>query len=223
LRQVEIRQHGLDYFEFEAWVDEEVGCRRARDDDSCPEANRVFEGSNRCRSDGDDATLGAKSLVYGGGGAWGDGIRFGMKFVILDAVDADRLEGSEADMEGDFGGLDSALAEAVEGFRGEMKAGGRGGCRSALLGVDGLIAVAIAGKIRAGDVGREWDVSDAVEDREKIVCSLKGGLKADAALAEFRAGEDLGLQLILLAEEQALADADFTAGPDKAFPIVWAG
>ena len=170
----------------------------------------MFEGSNRCGSDGDDPTRSAESLVYGGGGAGGDGIRFGMKFVILDTIDADGLKGSEADMESDFGGLDSALADAVEGFRGEMKAGGRGGDRSALLGVDGLIAFAIAGGIRARDVGRERDVADAIEGGKESVHALNG-LKADAALAEFGAGEDIGLKFfeiaIVLAEEQSFTDA----------------
>lgn len=149
-----------------------------------------------------------------------------MKFVILDAVDADRLEGSQADMEGDFGGLDSALADAVEDFRGEMKACGRSGDRSALLGVDGLIAFAIAGRIRTGDVGRERDVADAIEGGEEVVHALNG-LKADAALAEFGAGQDIGLKFseiaIVLAEEQSFTDAYFAAGANQAFPIVGIG
>ncbi len=227
---MEVGQHGVDHPEFEAffgiWIDEEVGRRRAGDDGSCAEADCVFEGSNRCGADRDDPPRRAESLVYGGGGAGGDRIWFGMKFVILDAVDADGLKGSEADMEGDFGGLDSALADAIEGFRGEMKAGGRGCYRSALLCVDGLIAFAIAGGIRARDVGRERDVADAIEGGEESVHALNG-LKADAALAEFGAGQDLGLKFfeiaIVLAEEQSLADAYFAAGANQAFPIVGIG
>ena len=50
-------------------------------------------------------------------------------------------------------------------------------------------------------------------------------LKADAALAEFCAGQDLGLKFfaIALAEKQAFADADFAAGTNQAFPIVRVG
>ena len=53
----------------------------------------------------------------------------------------------------------------------------------------------------------------------------KDRLKADAAQAEFRAGENLGLQFveIPLAEEQALADADLAAGANQALPIVGLG
>jgi len=34
--------------------------------------------------------------------------------VIFDAVDTDRLKGSETHVQGDVGGLDAALADAVE-------------------------------------------------------------------------------------------------------------
>ena len=43
------------------------------------------------------------------------------------------------------------------------------------------------------------------------------------ALAEFRAGQDLGLQFVMLAEEQAFADADLASGTNQAFPIVGLG
>src|SRR5580704_10615997 len=145
-----------------------------------------------------------------------------MDLVIFDALDTDGLEGSQADVQGNLDGLDSAPADAVEDFRGEMKAGGGSGYRSARLGIDGLVAFAIAGRIRARDIGRERDVSDAIEDCEEIVAALRNGLKADAALAEFRSGEDLGLQVVMMAvaEEQAFSDADLAAGTDEAFPIV---
>ena len=64
-------------------------------------------------------------------------------------------------------------------------------------------------------------MADAVEHVVKI-----GGLKsidrakADLALAEFSAGDDFGWQFVILAEEQALADADFAAGTNQAFPVV---
>ncbi len=79
-------------------------------------------------------------------------------------------------------------------------------------------------------------MADAIEGREETLEILVGTLfrtliralfrtlknwpKADAALAEFGAGKDLGLKFISLAEEQAFADADFAAGPDQALPIV---
>jgi hypothetical protein len=93
-----------------------------------------------------------------------------------------------------------------------------------MLGVNRLIALAVVGRIWARDVGREWDVADAIESGEEIVTALKAALKdrlkADAALAEFRAGKNLGLQFVTLAEKEVFADGDLTAGADQAFPIV---
>jgi len=81
------------------------------------------------------------------------------------------------------------------------------------------------GRIRTRDVGWERDVADAIESGEEIVHGLNDalGLEADLALAEFGAGQDLGLQFVLLAEEEAFADTDFAAGANQAFPIVGIG
>ena len=87
--------------------------------------------------------------------------------MILDPVDADWLESSQADVQRDLGGLDAALTDSVENLRCEMKTGGGRGYRSALLGIDGLIALAIVGGIRARDVGRERDMADAIEGGEE--------------------------------------------------------
>src|SRR6202044_732680 len=101
---------------------------------------------------------------------------------------------------------------------------GRGCCdRSALLSVDGLIAFAIAGRIRARDIRRKWDVANAIERSEEIFIA-RNGQESDAALAELRAGQNLGLQFVLQfvlhSKKKALADADLAAGGNQAFPIV---
>jgi hypothetical protein len=50
-----------------------------------------------------------------------------MELMILDAIDADRLESSQADVQRDLGSLDAALMDSVENLRGEMETGrGRG-------------------------------------------------------------------------------------------------
>jgi hypothetical protein len=147
-----------------------------------------------------------------------------MQFVILDAFDSNWLEGSQADVQGDLDGLNSALADAIKDFRSEMKASRRCGYRSGLLGIDSLIALTIVGGIWTRDVGREWDVTDAVESGEKVfVFLILAGLKTDAALAEFLAGKNLSLKFIVIPEEQAFADADLAAGPDQALPIIGLG
>ena len=139
-----------------------------------------------------------------------------MEFVIFHALDAHRLKGSQADVEGDFRDFDAAIMDAGQNFRSEMKARGGSGDRSAFAGVDGLIAFAVGGRIGARDVGRERDVSQLFEDAEKVF----HGLKADAALAEPGAGDHFGLQDIRLAEEKALSHPDFTAGAHQALPFV---
>ena len=132
--------------------------------------------------------------------------------------DTNRLKGSEADMQGDLDSLYSPLTDAVEDFRGEMKTGGWGGDRSALLGINGLIALPVAGGIRARDVRRQRDVSNAIQKGEEI----GDGLKANAALSELAARKNFGLQLVVIAltEEKAFTDADLAARAYEAFPII---
>jgi hypothetical protein len=145
-----------------------------------------------------------------------------VEFVIFDATDADRLEGSEADVQRDIDGLDAALTDSVENLRREVETGGRRGYRSALIRIDGLIALAIAGGVRTRDVGRERDVADAIEGGKEVIVILEG-LKADIPPAELCARQDLGLQFILVAKEKAFADSDFAAGANQALPFVGIG
>jgi len=70
-----------------------------------------------------------------------------------------------------------------------MKSCGGSGDGAELRGIDGLIALVIAGRVRARNVRRERDVSNAIEGGEEI-CDR---LEADAALAKFSASQDLGL------------------------------
>jgi len=73
----------------------------------------VFERANSRSADGDDATRSTESLIDGGGCARGNGIRLRVEFVIFDALDADRLKGSQADVQGNIGGFSPPLADAV--------------------------------------------------------------------------------------------------------------
>jgi hypothetical protein len=97
-----------------------------------------------------------------------------------------------------------------------VEAGGGGGDGSALAGVDGLIAVAIGGGVGAGDVGRERDVADFFHASEEVAHRSE----ADAALAEFAAGDDLGLELVVIPKEKMLADSDFAAWADQTLPFI---
>lgn len=139
-----------------------------------------------------------------------------MQCVVLDDFLADGLESSQSHVESDLGGLDSAGVQRAENFRSEVQAGGGSGDRSELAGVDSLVAVAVGGRVRAGDVRGERDMSDALDGGEEI---LAGG-EADAAFSEFAAGGDFGLQLVAIAEKKMLADSDFAAGANETFPFV---
>jgi hypothetical protein len=180
----------------------------------------VFESADRGGADGYDAAGLAARLTDLRGGFDRNRIGLGVQHVLFDLLDTNWLEGTESDVEGDFRRLDAAVAEAGKNFRSEVEAGGGCGDGSALAGVDGLVAVAIDGGIGAGDVGRERDVADCFHACEEVV--HRG--ETDVALAKLAAGSDLGLEFVVLAEEKKmLADADFAAWTDKAFPIVWIG
>src|ERR1700686_1384502 len=120
-----------------------------------------------------------------------------MNFVVFDALDADRLKSSQSDVECDFRRFDAALADAVENFRGEVEARGRSCYGATLLGVNGLIAFAVAKRIWTRNVGWEWDVSDAIEDGVEII----DWSKAERAPAELGAGNNFCLQVIVIAKK----------------------
>jgi hypothetical protein len=44
--------------------------------------------------------------------------------------------------------------------------------------------------------------------------------EADVALAEFAAGDDLGMEFVIIAEEKMLADSNLAARPDQTLPVV---
>src|SRR5271166_6383649 len=139
-----------------------------------------------------------------------------MDFVIFDALDPNRLERPQSHMQSDFDGVNSALANAIQDFRCEMQSRRGRRDRPDVLGVDRLVALAVAGRIRARNVRWKRHVADAVKSREEII----NRLKAYAPLTEFSAGENFCMQLIVRAEEQPFSDSDFAAGTNQALPII---
>jgi hypothetical protein len=176
----------------------------------------VFESADRGGAYRYDAAGFAAGLTDLRSGFFRNRIGLGVEGVLFDFLDADWLEGAEAEVESDFCGLDAAIVEAGQNFRSEVEAGGGGGDGSALAGVDGLVAVAIGGGIGAGNIRRKRDVADRFHACEEVV--HRG--ETDVALAKLAAGDDLGLEFVVVAEEKMLADSDFAAWTDKAFPII---
>ena len=68
---------------------------------------------------------------------------FCMKVDIFQPFCANRLESSQANVEGDGLDLDVVLFKPSEDFGGEVKAGCGGGGGAKLLGKDGLVAIAV--------------------------------------------------------------------------------
>ena len=136
--------------------------------------------------------------------------------MLFDFFYTDWLKGSQPYVEGNFGGLDAAVAETGENLRGEVEAGGGGSYGSPLAGVDGLRAIAVGGGVVGGDVGGEGDVADLFHAGEEVI----HGDETDMALAEFAAGDDFGLKFVVIAEEKMFADSNLAARPDQTFPIV---
>lgn len=176
----------------------------------------VFESAHGGGADGYDAAGLAACLMDLRGGLIRDRIGLGVQHVLFDILDTNWLEGAEADVEGDLGGFYATVVEAGQNLRREVKTGGGCGDGSALAGVYGLIAVAIGAGIGAGDVGRKRDVADCFHASEEVV--HRG--ETDVALAKLAAGDDLGLELVLIAEEEMLSDSDLASGANEAFPIV---
>src|SRR5271155_1981193 len=215
LRQMEIGEHRRNHFEFESRINEEVCGGRPRGNPTCAQQCRVFESSNRSSAYGNYSAKIAKSLVDGKSSLSRDRIGFGMDFVILDAIHADRLKGSKAYLQSDLDSFDSALADSIENFRGEVKTSCRRGHRATLLGIHSLITLPIGQGVLAFDIRGQWNVPNVIQDRKEIH-PIRQRLKTDASLAELPTGNDMGFQFIRVAEEQSFSNADFAPRPNQA-------
>ena len=147
-----------------------------------------------------------------------------MDLVLLDHFDADGLKGAESDVQGDFGDLDAAGADAVENFGREVQSGGWRGDRAERPGVHGLVLLAVERRVGAIDVGRKRDVSDALEHGEEV----GDRIEAQMALAELAASDDLGGEFVRLlggveAEVDAFADAQLASGMNESLPHIGFG
>src|ERR1700680_4378991 len=138
--------------------------------------------------------------------------------MIFYALAAHRLEGSQANVQRDFGGFNFAGMNPGKNLRGEMKAGGGSSDRSAFLlfGVDRLVAFAVGGRIFAGDVWRQRNVADFLNAREEIA----GRRESNSSLAKAGAGDYVGVEFIFISEKQVFPDSNLSSSPDQALPFV---
>ncbi len=182
-----------------------------------------FERADDRGADGDDAA----TLRYGAVdcvGSFGrNGITLAVQAHLVDALDTKRRECAEADVEGDVGYFDAFADESVEDLRREVQSGCGRGDGTALIGKDGLIALAIGIGVVAMDVGRQRDVADLVEHGEEVICRVREWRELEKTLAELAALDDFGFErncAVWRREDQALADGDFAAGANESAPAI---
>ena len=215
-REVKICQKSVHDLEVVPGIDEKVRFAAARVDLAGMLQRGELERSHRGGAHGDDASGLAPGFLNFRSGFGRDRILFGVQSMIFYPLNAHRLEGSEAHMQRDFGGLNAARGQAGQNLWSEMKTRGGSGDGSTIASVYGLITFVVGRRIWARDVRRQRDVADQVDASEEI----GHGSEADVARTEFSTGDDFSLKLVLLSEKKMLADQDLSAGTNQAFPIV---
>src|ERR1019366_7423898 len=131
--------------------------------------------------------------VNGPRGFWRNLVRLTMQLVVLDFFHAHGLKSTQTDMQGYLGNFDSASANALKNFGGKVQTGRRRRHRSARLCIDRLVAIPIRWLVLAVDVGRQWDVPNALNAGGKI----GNWSKADRPFAKGSTGDDFRLQFDL--------------------------
>ena len=114
-----------------------------------------LERSHARRPDGDDPPPLRLRPPDGLGRLHGHEASLRVHPVLLDDFDLHRLERADPDVERHRGHLDAAAAERLEELGAQVQAGGRGGDRPGLPGVDGLVVLGVA---RVGDAPFAVDV-----------------------------------------------------------------
>lgn len=216
LRKVKIREKSVDDFEVVSGINKEIGLARARENIAGVLTGSKLKGADSGGAHSDDASRLTARLADFPGGGFADRVDLGMKVVFFHPLGADGLKGPKADVECNLGSFNSMGSDAGKDFGSEVKARGRRRDGSKRASIHGLIAVAIRGGIFAGDVGGEGDVPDLVDANEKII----DGIKADTAFSKGSAGEHLGAEFVVVAEEEMFANVDLAARTDKAFPFI---
>ena len=182
----------------------------------------MLQGANDRGADGDDAAALAKGAVERFGCRGGQGVALAVEMDVGDALDAERRECAQANVQGQARDLNTLGGDLVLEFGRKVQAGGGRGYGSAFARVNGLVALAIILLIAAVNVGRQRDVADAIEGSVEIVDRLE----AEEAVAVLAAFEDFGLEFDgagWRGEHENLADGDFASGTDERAPAVIPG
>src|SRR6266568_5912868 len=163
----------------------------------------MFQGANRGGAHRHNAATGIECAIDGRSRFDRDVVRLAVQSVILHTVRAYRLKSSQTDVQCNFCSFDAAVFHPPEDLRGEVQTGGGCGHRTALPGIDRLIAFAIAGTILAGNIGRQRHVAETIDGAKEI----RGWSETDPALAEASPRQHFGLKFVIIPEKEALADS----------------
>ena len=177
----------------------------------------ILERSHDCGSDCEHGALFAAGAGQSDGRGLGNFIRLGMDRVVFEAFGADRLESAEPDVECDFGDLDAARANPRDDFRREVQSRCGSGDRAPFSRENSLIALAIRRLIRSFDVRRQRNVAEMIYGLAKAVSRRE----SDDAQAIVASALDCAFEFPF-AENDSLADRDFSARPHKRLPGVGA-
>jgi hypothetical protein len=120
----------------------------------------VFQCADGGGAYGYDSSAFGAGAVEGFGCFGGERVAFAVELDFGEFFYAQRGEGAQAYVEGDFGDFYASCGDFGEDFRGEVEAGGGGGYGAFLVGEDGLVAFAVGVGVVALDVGRQGDVAD---------------------------------------------------------------
>ena len=103
----------------------------------------------------------------------------------------------------------------------KCKAGGGSGDRSALLRVDGLVAIAVARRIFARDVGRQRDVADAFRARRRKSSTGAKRMRRSPNSPRARLRPEFVVSPGLLTEEEMFARRRSCGRDEPDIPIRW--
>src|SRR5581483_10163394 len=211
---MEVGQHGPHHPEFVSRINEQV--RLAfRGLDSAGLAGGEFQRANRRGADSDDAAIGFQGRIDSRGRVRVDVIRLAMQAVFLNTAGSQWLKSSQAYVQGDFRSFDATSANSLENLGSEMQPGCRSRYRSALAGIDSLIALQISPAVIAMDIRRQGYVSQTLHHALEI-CDRE---KADTTLPIAAACDHLRLKFPV-AKVQTLANTNLAPGTHQAFPFI---
>ena len=139
-----------------------------------------------------------------------------MDFVLLNNLDPDGLECAEANVQCDLGDFNATGSNAVENLGCEMQPGGGSCDRTKRLGVNRLVLLAVEGGVGAINVGREWNVPDALKNSEEVSYRIEAQVTfAEGASIDDFGGEVVRISRRISAEVNALTDTEFASGIDR--------